>query len=189
MEDVAATGAVTAREQYGARGWVLHHNTDQWRGTAPINNANHGIWPVADTPLVSMAPERWSETMRVNLDAVFLSTRAALGLMQAGGRVVMIGSTAGQRGEAFHADYAATKGATELMGHSYSHLFGTPMTFFRFFTVYGPWGRPDMALFKFAKAMLAGEAIALRSMVINLSSALMPLAFGVAGAAVAAASS
>jgi UDP-glucuronate 4-epimerase len=55
--------------------------------------------------------------------------------------------------------YAATKGATELMGHSYSHLFGTPMTFFRFFTVYGPWGRPDMALFKFAKAILADEPI------------------------------
>lgn len=55
--------------------------------------------------------------------------------------------------------YAATKGATELMGHSYSHLYGTPMTFFRFFTVYGPWGRPDMALFKFAKAILANEPI------------------------------
>ncbi|MBO9622422.1 MAG: NAD-dependent epimerase/dehydratase family protein [Sphingomonas sp.] len=55
--------------------------------------------------------------------------------------------------------YAATKGATELMGHSYSHLFRTPMTFFRFFTVYGPWGRPDMALFKFTKAILAGDAI------------------------------
>jgi UDP-glucuronate 4-epimerase len=55
--------------------------------------------------------------------------------------------------------YAATKGATELIGHSYSHLFGTPMTFFRFFTVYGPWGRPDMALFKFTRAILAGEAI------------------------------
>jgi len=55
--------------------------------------------------------------------------------------------------------YAATKGATELMGHSYAHLFGIPMTFFRFFTVYGPWGRPDMALFKFADAMLRDEAI------------------------------
>ena len=55
--------------------------------------------------------------------------------------------------------YAATKGATELMGHSYSHLFGVPTTFFRFFTVYGPWGRPDMALFNFAKAIMAGEAI------------------------------
>jgi UDP-glucuronate 4-epimerase len=55
--------------------------------------------------------------------------------------------------------YAATKGATELMAHSYSHLFKTPMTFFRFFTVYGPYGRPDMALFKFTKAILAGEPI------------------------------
>ncbi|MCP3732918.1 NAD-dependent epimerase/dehydratase family protein [Sphingomonas sp. MG17] len=55
--------------------------------------------------------------------------------------------------------YAATKGATELMGHSYSHLFGIPATFFRFFTVYGPWGRPDMALFKFTNAMLRGEPI------------------------------
>jgi UDP-glucuronate 4-epimerase len=55
--------------------------------------------------------------------------------------------------------YAATKGATELMGHSYAHLYKTPMTFFRFFTVYGPWGRPDMALFKFTKATLAGEPI------------------------------
>lgn len=55
--------------------------------------------------------------------------------------------------------YAATKSATELMGHSYAHLFGVPTTFFRFFTVYGPWGRPDMALFKFAKAMQAGEPI------------------------------
>ncbi|MES2833819.1 MAG: NAD-dependent epimerase/dehydratase family protein [Pseudomonadota bacterium] len=55
--------------------------------------------------------------------------------------------------------YAATKGATELMGHSYSHLFGVPTTFFRFFTVYGPWGRPDMALFKFTKAILEGRPI------------------------------
>lgn len=55
--------------------------------------------------------------------------------------------------------YAATKGATELIGHSYSHLYNIPTTFFRFFTVYGPWGRPDMALFKFAKAILADEAI------------------------------
>jgi UDP-glucuronate 4-epimerase len=55
--------------------------------------------------------------------------------------------------------YAATKGATELMGHSYANLFAIPTTYFRFFTVYGPWGRPDMALFKFLKAMLADEAI------------------------------
>lgn len=55
--------------------------------------------------------------------------------------------------------YAATKKSNEMMAHSYSHLFGLPTTGLRFFTVYGPWGRPDMALFKFTKAILAGEAI------------------------------
>jgi UDP-glucuronate 4-epimerase len=55
--------------------------------------------------------------------------------------------------------YAATKKANELMAHSYSHLFRLPTTGLRFFTVYGPWGRPDMALFLFTKAMLAGRPI------------------------------
>ena len=55
--------------------------------------------------------------------------------------------------------YAATKKATETMAHSYAHLFGLPVTMFRFFTVYGPWGRPDMALFKFTKAILEGKPI------------------------------
>jgi UDP-glucuronate 4-epimerase len=55
--------------------------------------------------------------------------------------------------------YAATKKANELMAHTYSHLFGLPTTGLRFFTVYGPWGRPDMALFLFTKAMLEGKAI------------------------------
>ncbi len=55
--------------------------------------------------------------------------------------------------------YAATKKANELMAHTYSHLFGLPTTGLRFFTVYGPWGRPDMALFLFTKAMLEGRAI------------------------------
>ena len=55
--------------------------------------------------------------------------------------------------------YAATKKANELMAHTYSHLYGIPTTGLRFFTVYGPWGRPDMALFLFAKAMLAGQPI------------------------------
>lgn len=55
--------------------------------------------------------------------------------------------------------YAATKKATEAMAHSYAHLFDLPMTIFRFFTVYGPWGRPDMALFKFTRAILQGEPI------------------------------
>ena len=55
--------------------------------------------------------------------------------------------------------YAATKKANELMAHSYSHLYGIPTTGLRFFTVYGPWGRPDMALFLFTQAILEGRAI------------------------------
>jgi UDP-glucuronate 4-epimerase len=55
--------------------------------------------------------------------------------------------------------YAATKASGELMAHCYAHLFAIPTTAFRFFTVYGPWGRPDMAYFKFARAMQAGEPI------------------------------
>lgn len=55
--------------------------------------------------------------------------------------------------------YAATKKANELMAYTYSHLYGLPMTGLRFFTVYGPWGRPDMAYFSFARKMLAGESI------------------------------
>jgi UDP-glucuronate 4-epimerase len=55
--------------------------------------------------------------------------------------------------------YAATKKAGEVMAHSYAHLYTLPTTMFRFFTVYGPWGRPDMALFKFVRAILNGEPI------------------------------
>jgi UDP-glucuronate 4-epimerase len=55
--------------------------------------------------------------------------------------------------------YAATKKSNEVMAHSYAHLYDIPTTMFRFFTVYGPWGRPDMALFKFTKAILNGDPI------------------------------
>jgi UDP-glucuronate 4-epimerase len=55
--------------------------------------------------------------------------------------------------------YAASKKSNELMAHTYSHLYGLPTTGLRFFTVYGPWGRPDMALFKFTKSILADEPI------------------------------
>ena len=55
--------------------------------------------------------------------------------------------------------YAATKKSTEAMAHSYAHLYDLPITMFRFFTVYGPWGRPDMAIFKFTDAMLKNETI------------------------------
>jgi UDP-glucuronate 4-epimerase len=55
--------------------------------------------------------------------------------------------------------YAASKLANEAMGHSYAHIYGLPITMFRFFTVYGPWGRPDMALFKFTKGIIEGKSI------------------------------
>jgi len=73
--------------------------------------ANAGVWPPEEVPLASLSAERWHTTMSANLDSVFTSTRAALGILRTGGRIVIVSSTAGQRGEAFHADYAATKGA------------------------------------------------------------------------------
>jgi 3-oxoacyl-[acyl-carrier protein] reductase len=80
-------------------------------GTLDCFVGNAGVWPADDTPLSEMSPERWGKTMRANLDAIFLSTQAALRRLRTPGQVVLVGSTAGQRGEAFHADYAASKGA------------------------------------------------------------------------------
>lgn len=72
---------------------------------------NHGIWPPEDVPLTQMPDTQWEATLRANLDSVFFVCRAAIPHLPDGGRVVLVSSTAGQRGEAFHADYAATKGA------------------------------------------------------------------------------
>ena len=80
-------------------------------GGLDIFVANAGVWPAEEVPLAEMPLGRWRRTMVANLDSVFLSTRAALPLIRPGGRVVIVSSTAGQRGEAYHADYAATKGA------------------------------------------------------------------------------
>ena len=80
--------------------------------------ANAGVWPPEDVPLARMDDARWRSTLAQNLDGVFLTTRAALRLMRPGGSVVLVSSTAGQRGEAFHADYAATKGALIAMTKS-----------------------------------------------------------------------
>jgi 3-oxoacyl-[acyl-carrier protein] reductase len=80
-------------------------------GALDILVANAGVWPAEEVRLADLSVDRWRSTLAANLDAVFLSTRAALRLLRPGGRVVIVSSTAGQRGEAFHADYAVAKGA------------------------------------------------------------------------------
>jgi 3-oxoacyl-[acyl-carrier protein] reductase len=72
---------------------------------------NHGIWPPADVALTAMAPSQWAATIAQNLDSYFHVLRAFAPKVRPGGAIVLVASTAAQRGEAFHADYAATKGA------------------------------------------------------------------------------
>jgi 3-oxoacyl-[acyl-carrier protein] reductase len=72
---------------------------------------NAGIWPVDDVPVADMDDHRWRRTMAENVDSMFFTTRAAARVMSDQGRIVLVASTAGQRGEANHADYAASKGA------------------------------------------------------------------------------
>lgn len=72
---------------------------------------NHGIWPPVDAPLSEMTDEQWHRTMAANLHSIFYTCRAASRRLRDGGRIVLVSSTAAQRGEAYHGDYAATKGA------------------------------------------------------------------------------
>jgi 3-oxoacyl-[acyl-carrier protein] reductase len=80
-------------------------------GGLDILVVNHGVWPPDDVPLAQMTDTQWEGTRRANLDAVMYVCRAAIPHLARGGTIVLVSSTAGQRGEAFHADYAATKGA------------------------------------------------------------------------------
>jgi 3-oxoacyl-[acyl-carrier protein] reductase len=80
-------------------------------GRLDILVVNHGVWPADDVPLAEMDPAQWDGTLAANLDGVFHVCRAAIPRLPDGGRIVLVSSTAGQRGEAFHADYAASKGA------------------------------------------------------------------------------
>jgi 3-oxoacyl-[acyl-carrier protein] reductase len=93
----------------GADTLVMHAAADL--GGLDIFIGNAGIWPADDVPLVDMDDGRWRRTMIENVDSVFFTTRAAARIMSDHGRVVLVSSTAGQRGEAYHADYAASKGA------------------------------------------------------------------------------
>jgi len=80
-------------------------------GGLDIFVGNAGIWPSEDTPLADMDADRWHRTITENLDSIFYSCRAVVTALGDGGRIVLVSSTAGQRGEAFHLDYAASKGA------------------------------------------------------------------------------
>lgn len=80
--------------------------------------ANAGIWTVAPIPFAEMTDAQWREMIETNLSSVFYTTRAALGLIADDGRIVLVSSTAGQRGEPFHVHYAATKGALLSMTKS-----------------------------------------------------------------------
>jgi 3-oxoacyl-[acyl-carrier protein] reductase len=103
--DVADAGVVEA----------LFGQLDQEFGGLDILVANAGIWPPEDVPIAEMTVEQWRRTLAVNLDGVFHCVRAAARRIAEGGRIVLVGSTAGQRGEANHADYAATKGALNAL--------------------------------------------------------------------------
>ena len=98
-----ADAAVAAR--------VVASAADAFGGGLDMVVVNHGVWPPADVPLARLPAERWARTIAANLDAVFHLLQAALGRLRDGGTVVIVASTAGQRGEAGHADYAASKGA------------------------------------------------------------------------------
>ena len=119
-----AQAVVAEARSLGARSWAeggdlsdpavasrLFKRLDAEFGGLDIFVGNAGIWPVADVPLSEMEDDRWRRTVAVNLDSIFYTAREALRRMADGGRVVLVSSTAGQRGEAYHGDYAATKGA------------------------------------------------------------------------------
>src|SRR6266571_5314555 len=93
----------TAEQAIGAAAQAL--------GGLDLLIVNHGIWPPDDVPLAKISDTQWDATRRANLDSVIYVCRAAIPVLAEGGTIVLVSSTAGQRGEAFHADYAATKGA------------------------------------------------------------------------------
>jgi 3-oxoacyl-[acyl-carrier protein] reductase len=90
---------------------ALFEGADEVFGGLDLVVINHGIWPPDDVPIAEMSDEQWHRTRAVNLDSAFYVCRAAARRLRHGGRIVLVGSTAGQRGEAGHGDYAATKGA------------------------------------------------------------------------------
>lgn len=90
---------------------ALVDSTVKALGVLDIFVGNAGVWPPKDVPLAKMSDEQWHRTIRENVDSIFFTSRAVTRVIKNGGSIVLISSTAGQRGESFHADYAASKGA------------------------------------------------------------------------------
>ena len=123
-----AMARVEALEAMGVRAWAhagdlaepdaveaLFRRTDSEFGGLDILVANAGVWPPEGVPIAEMTTAQWRRTLAVNLDGVFYCVRAAARMLDDDGRVVLVGSTAGQRGEANHGDYAASKGALQSL--------------------------------------------------------------------------
>jgi 3-oxoacyl-[acyl-carrier protein] reductase len=107
VDGVAVRGDL-AREESAA---ALFDAASKALGGVDFFVGNAGVWPPEDVPLSRMETGQWRHTLAANLDSIFFTTREAARQLRPGGSVVLVSSTAGQRGEAFHADYAATKGA------------------------------------------------------------------------------
>jgi 3-oxoacyl-[acyl-carrier protein] reductase len=107
VRSIAVAADVSTRAGSG----VLVGTTLAQLGGLDIFVGNAGIWPPDDVSLADMSDEQWERTIRQNLDSVFYTTRDAVHVMADGGCIVLVSSTAGQQGEAYHSDYAATKGA------------------------------------------------------------------------------
>jgi 3-oxoacyl-[acyl-carrier protein] reductase len=119
-----ADAVVTELEGLGVRAWAQQGDlakpedasalfaraAEEFEGL-DIFIGNHGVWPPVDTPVAEMTDDQWHATMAANLHSVFYTCRAAARALREDGRLVLVGSTAGQRGEAYHADYASSKGA------------------------------------------------------------------------------
>ncbi|HEU4629041.1 MAG TPA: SDR family oxidoreductase [Gemmatimonadaceae bacterium] len=122
--EAEAADVVRAIEQRGGRAAAVAGDLGQrvdaervvdeaagFLGGLDLYVGNAGVWPAHDVALTEMDDAQWSATMRANLDAIFYTTRRVARELGDGGRIVLVTSTAAQRGEAFHADYAASKGA------------------------------------------------------------------------------
>lgn len=123
--DAAAEEVVRLLRSTGRRAWAhaaelgssegadrLFERVDsEWGGRLDVFVASAGIWPPHEVPLARMTDEQWDTTLRVNLSGIFRTLRHAINRIADGGSIVLVASTAAQRGEAYHADYAASKGA------------------------------------------------------------------------------